>query len=88
MSWTARHIHFHREKQKKLIEYINFPDKYGTNTAVLKNHNKLRSTSLRVGQKIKIPGAHNRQILKTAAVKVRTHGKARRVSFCDSSALW
>ena len=57
----------HRVKSGESLSLI--AQRYGKTTRELKTYNKLRSTSLLVGQKIKIPGADYREPTKSAKAK-------------------
>lgn len=57
----------HRVKRGESLSVI--ASRYNSTTAQLKNYNKLRSTSLKIGQKLKIPGTHGSQsIVQTSKI--------------------
>ncbi len=51
--------------------------RYGTTTKELQTYNKLRSTALRVGQKLTIPGEATSTVVQLAAVKPLIHSVSR-----------
>jgi len=67
---TAIKARTHKVKRGESLSVI--AQRYGKTSRELQSYNKLRSTSLMVGQKIKIPGSHA-DVVQRTAIKARTH---------------